>query len=739
MKKLQLNEFYNYKFLSEFTYSPNGSKAAFVMRTVEEKDNKYLSNIWIHDSKGMRRLTSLDDESSFIFEDDNNILFPAVRDDVDKRMKEDEAVFTSYYRLSLDGGEAQKAFTIPLAVSSIETLTNGLYVVLANCDALHPDFYQYDEEKRKELKETEKENIDYEVIDEIPWWFNGVGFNNKMRRRLFIYDSNTNMCQPITDAFFQVKSFDVSVGKTAILYTGSEVIDKESQTIGVYHYNISDMHKKTIVEAGKYHVRCAYFFNNGYILCMNNGENKGINQNGDFYILDREGTVSGMIPYDNSLGGSIGSDARLGNNRTARAVGNRFYFITTIRNSSHLYCICNNQIEKVIEKEGSIEGFDVYGGNILLIALYDMKLQEIYHYNLVTKELNQISAINEDALKGIYVAKPNFLQIPSRDTEIDGWVLEPEIVDEGKKYPAILNIHGGPKTAYGEVFYHEMQYWANEGYYVFFCNPVGSDGRGNEFMDIFGKYGTIDYEDIMNFTDAVLREYPQIDVTKVAVTGGSYGGFMTNWIIGHTDRFAAAASQRSISNWISFYGNSDIGTYFTKDQHKVKDIYEGAEKLWWHSPLKYAENVNTPTLFIHSDEDYRCWIPEGLQMFTALKDRGVEARLCWFKGENHELSRSGKPTHRIRRLQEITDWITEHVNNSERRTIAYDQPVVNNVVNDNEEYLVNEEEYVATTNGESRSIEEEEPTVEEPTVSVEEYVTGNNEEFDNADEEFPIQ
>ena len=130
---------------------------------------------------------------------------------------------------------------------------------------------------------------------------------------------------------------------------------------------------------------------------------------------------------------------------------------------------------------------------------------------------------------------------------------------------------------------------------------------------------------------------------------------MTNWIIGHTDRFCACASQRSISNWLSFNGISDIGYYFVGDQNKA-DFYTDHAKLWEHSPLKYAKNVKTPTLFIHSDEDYRCPLDQGLQMYAALVDRGIPARICVFHGENHELSRSGKPKHRIRRLTEITNW-----------------------------------------------------------------------------------
>ena len=134
---------------------------------------------------------------------------------------------------------------------------------------------------------------------------------------------------------------------------------------------------------------------------------------------------------------------------------------------------------------------------------------------------------------------------------------------------------------------------------------------------------------------------------------------MTNWIITHTDRFAAAASPRSIANWISFENTSDIGMRFAKDQQQAT-AWDNMEKLWFHSPLAYADHVKTPTLFIHSDCDYRCPISEGYQMYSALKAFGVDSRLCLFHGENHELSRSGKPLHRLRRLQEITDWITKY-------------------------------------------------------------------------------
>ena len=315
--------------------------------------------------------------------------------------------------------------------------------------------------------------------------------------------------------------------------------------------------------------------------------------------------------------------------------------------------------ERLTTAAGTVDAYAVYDENILFIGQRDLKLQELYR--LDGEKERQLTHFNDWLQAERMLSLPEPLSVATAPgIVIDGWVIKPVGWREGSGYPAILNIHGGPKTAYGAVFYHEMQYWSGEGFFVFFCNPRGSDGKGNDFADIRGKYGTVDYDDIMAFTDTVLERYPGIDRERVAVTGGSYGGFMTNWIIGHTGRFKAAASQRSIANWVSMAFTSDIGYYSVTD-HLGATPWSDIDKVWAQSPMKYADRVKTPTLFIHSDEDYRCWLPEGLQMFSALKYHGVEAKLCLFKGENHELSRSGKPRQRIRRLKEITEWFKRHL------------------------------------------------------------------------------
>ncbi|WP_369693672.1 alpha/beta hydrolase family protein [Lentibacillus sp. CBA3610] len=234
--------------------------------------------------------------------------------------------------------------------------------------------------------------------------------------------------------------------------------------------------------------------------------------------------------------------------------------------------------------------------------------------------------------------------------EIQGWLLRPYGFEKDKKYPFILEIHGGPHMMYGQTFFHEMQLLAAKGYVVLYTNPRGSHGYGQAFVDACrGDYGGKDYTDLMRAVDYALDEFEFIDKDRLGVTGGSYGGFMTNWIVGHTNRFKAAVTQRCISNWLSFYGVSDIGYFFTKWE-LGKNLLEDPAKLWDFSPLKYAENIETPLLIVHGEKDFRCPIEQGEQLFVTLKHLQKDVEFVRFPDANHELSRSGKPEMRIERL-----------------------------------------------------------------------------------------
>ena len=318
------------------------------------------------------------------------------------------------------------------------------------------------------------------------------------------------------------------------------------------------------------------------------------------------------------------------------------------------YLLENGKIERLNKEEGDVCCFDVHDGKIILIGLYDMKPQEIY-----TVCGKQITNFNGKALRGKYVAKPERLTIKSHKREIRGFVYKPIDFKPGKKYPTILFIHGGPKSDLGPVYFNIYQYWCSEGYIVICCNPFGSDGRGSVFADMRGIYGKDDYEDFMNFCDAAIEKYPEIDTKNFFETGISYGGFMTNWIIGHTDRFTACVSQAPVTNWISM-SVSDIGGGFAYDQCGGTPWDGGLEKVWRASPLKYADKVKTPTMFIHAINDYRCPLSETLQMYAAIKSFGVESKCFLIRGESHALFEIGTPKHRVRYVQEITKWFEQH-------------------------------------------------------------------------------
>jgi dipeptidyl aminopeptidase/acylaminoacyl peptidase len=238
--------------------------------------------------------------------------------------------------------------------------------------------------------------------------------------------------------------------------------------------------------------------------------------------------------------------------------------------------------------------------------------------------------------------------------------MKPVGYQPGVQYPAILEIHGGPHVAYGYTFMHEFHLLCAAGYAVIFTNPPGSQGYGQEFViQTHHDWGGADYRGIMAAVDHV-SQYDFIDTERLGVTGGSYGGYMTNWIIGHDQRFKAAVTQRSTSNRFSMFGTSDVG--FMNGQFEFKENpWDNPEFYLERSPITYVNNINTPLLIIHSEEDYRCPIEQGEQLFTALKWLRREVVFVRFPNENHELSRSGQPRHRAERLEHIVNWFKKYI------------------------------------------------------------------------------
>jgi dipeptidyl aminopeptidase/acylaminoacyl peptidase len=341
-------------------------------------------------------------------------------------------------------------------------------------------------------------------------------------------------------------------------------------------------------------------------------------------------------------------------------------FETGLKGTTHVFRVDleTRGVAQVTAGERAVHGFDINpkAGLMTYLANDFQHPDDLYVADLAGKNERQLTHLNAALWLELQTAAVERLRYKSTDGwDIDGFLVKPVGWQAGRKYPLVLSIHGGPAGQYGVDWYQEFQVYAARGWAVFFCNPRGSTGYGQKFeRGIVDNWGGMDYQDVMAGVDAALRQNPWIDTGRMGVTGGSYGGFMTNWIVGHTTRFQAAVTLRSVSNFISDDGTRD-GAYGHEDDF-AGFLFDHFDQYWDASPLKYARNVKTPTLILHSDNDYRVPLEQGEQWFRALKHYGVEAELVIFPRENHNLTRTGEPKHLVESLNWQCYWFDRFLN-----------------------------------------------------------------------------
>jgi dipeptidyl aminopeptidase/acylaminoacyl peptidase len=333
---------------------------------------------------------------------------------------------------------------------------------------------------------------------------------------------------------------------------------------------------------------------------------------------------------------------------------------------THIYRanLAAHTFSRVTSGPRSVHGFDLNARAGLMVYLSNdfEHLDDLYVAKIDGSGERQLTHLNADLWKQL--AFQPVERVPYKSTDgwpVDGFFVKPLGWQAGKKYPMVLVIHGGPAGMFGVDWYHEFQVYAAKGWAVFFCNPRGSTGYGEKFeRGIINNWGGMDYQDVMAGVDAALKQYPWIDANNLGVTGGSYGGFMTNWIVGHTNRFKAAVTLRSVSNFISDEGTRDGG--YGHEEYFKGNLFDDFDQYWSASPLKYARDVHTPTLILHSDMDFRVPIEQGEQWFRALQHYGVPSELVLFPRENHNLTRTGEPKHLVESLNWQIYWFDRYLN-----------------------------------------------------------------------------
>lgn len=641
MKDTKLRDILDYEFLSSLDISNDYRKISYTKTKGNYKENKYYSNLWIYDTETCENYQITDDKKATIsaFNKDSNLVY--------KKESTDEA---DIFYVKDGTGLGHEYFSIDKDVEMIKHLHDDLFLLKAK------------DKISKDEKENDKENSYFKEIDKLPFYLNGLGFIKDRDSALYFYDASKDSLELIKDLKTEdnLSFVDINKDSSKILllrgnYTDNSVMELKEDLLLLD----TKSGEITLLIENEFSYYTARFIEDKIIFVATDMKKGGVNEDCFIYSANFEGKYEKISPddFDMAFGNSIGTDARFGSSRTFAVKDDRLYFVVTDYEKSKLLSISlDGEIREEIPE--GVEDFVLADDDIFYLAMGPDTLAELKK-NSTGKTLIENKVPTE-------VHPIESFDFISNGDELTGYVLLPKDFDKNKKYPTLLSVHGGPKTEFSDVFHHEHQMFASAGYMVIYTNPHGSSGRGVKFSDIRGRYGDIDYDDLMTFTDLAIEKYPQIDTEKMGVYGGSYGGFMTNWTIGHTDRFAAACAQRSISNWTSFYGVSDIGYYFAPDQ-TASDMWDSLDKMWDQSPIKYAPNVTTPTLFIHSDEDYRCPLEQGLQMYTRIKENSTDTKMYIFHGENHELSRSGKPKGRIKRLRAIKEWFDKYLKDESKQ------------------------------------------------------------------------
>ncbi len=630
MRKVEADDFYKLRFVNDPQVS--GRKVAFVVSKPDRNGDEYNSTIWIYDGRNRRFTHGPKDSRPRWSADGRKMAF------VSKRGKDKKSQIMA---IAADGGEAEVVCEFDGEIGDIAWAGDGRSV-----------FFLGTAQKGDRKDDVKR-------ITKYPFYFNGKGFIHD--RETHVYHAGPGgKPKQITSGPFTVNSFDVVPGRD-MLVLSLRMDEWDVNTSDIYSCTFDGKKLKSLTGQPANNDLPSVSPDGGTVAFLHKGKEKGLFAHERLcFVPVTGGKVTESGGPDLNIGNGLNSDSRVATDVTLRWSddGASVYFISTDGGNCDLYrCdVRTLHNSRVLGGIGSIESFDFFGEGFALVAQTASEPVELFVHS--GGKNRRVTNFNS-AMRSRGLQEPKHIEFKSFDGRpIDGWVLSGSA---RKGSPAVLEIHGGPKTAYGNAFEFEFHYLASNGYSVMYCNPRGSDGYSEEFaMQVKGHFGEGDYRDLMQFVDVCLEEHSGWDGKRLGVTGGSYGGFMTNWIVGHTDRFRAAVTQRSICNQTSFYGTSDIGPFFNSDQIGGS-IWENTEGYWEKSPLKYAVNVKTPLLIIHSEEDYRCPVEQAYQMYTALRQQGKVVEMELFPGENHDLSRAGKPKHRVRRLSSIKGWFDRHL------------------------------------------------------------------------------
>lgn len=656
-------DLYAFEVISNVRISPDGENVIYTLQRVDRKTEKKYTNLWVVPTGGgaAHQFTYGDqnDNCPRWSPDGRQIAFLSNRGDKEKPPQ--------IYLIPFNGGEARRLTELDGEIGELKWSPDGKSL-LCTVRKFDPDMLQRQRDEQKK-----KLGVVARHYERVFYKMDGYGYLPKERTHLWVIDAKSGKGRQLTDhATYDELDPSWSPDGKAIVYASNRSVDPDFSPDRTDLFIIpasGGESRKVDTPIGDKALPA--FSPDGKWIAYLGQEGEGEwYKNTCLWVVPADGkyparnlTEKYDIHVNSSTINDVGSPEMLP--PVWSKDGLRLYFPVVFHGSTILMSVSTDGSDIHTEiDEGGVVGAFSFDKDHRHMAFFNGKIDDpaqIFVHDSSTHKDRQLTKHNQSLLSNLDLGIIDEVWFKGPDdNDLQGWILKPPGFDPSKKYPSIMEIHGGPLTQYGNFFMHEFYYLASKGFVVYFSNPRGGRGYGEKHAGaIWGGWGDADYGDLMSWAD-YMEKQPYIDPERMGVTGGSYGGYMTVWIIGHTNRFKAAVTQRCVSNFISMWGSSDMNWVFQQTLGNNQPFTD-LQKYWDHSPIKYIGNAHTPTLVLHNEGDLRCPIEQGEQVFVALKSLGVASEMVRFPDEFHGLSRTGRTDRRIARLNHIVRWFEKYL------------------------------------------------------------------------------
>ncbi len=647
MAKLKAESLFDLTFISDPQLSPDGKRAAAVHTVIkpadeEDKPPRYVSHLFLYDTstgEAVQLTHSGDANTRPRFSPDaSQLAF------LSKRSGDDKA---QLYTMPLTGGEARRLTDFKAGVSEFVWHPGGDIAFVSRGD-------DEDARQKKGLPLT---------VKQMTYKFDGAGFLPSEPAQIYLYRFGKDKSKKLSKLKSNPSSLAFSPDGETLYFSGAKNPDEvDAWRSNIWRMPASGGKAKSLAE----NINMAFLPSpspdGAHVAFFGPVDQAVFASPTGLWLVAAEGGEATLLTPDLEALPSIGGDSKYGAlpNAPVWSEDSKTLFFNANREGRSGLTkleLDTRKLRQLHKEDRVMTSFAGADGRFVFTAETPDTPGELFFRDGRGKEtkLSNVNATFLETYRITQASKPQRAKAKG-GPRLTYWTMEPE--KPRKDNALVLQVHGGPHTNYGYGFYFEFQLLASAGYTVVYGNPRGSSSYGADFGGaMLGGYGTVDADDVLAIAHAA-KNHTDPDA-PMHLTGGSYGGFMTNWLVGHTDEFSSAVTQRSISNWLSFYGTSDIGYKFS-DVEVAGNPWEHTDKLWAQSPIKYVAEVNTPLLILHAEEDHRCPVEQAEQLYIALKTLGKETKFIRFPDEGHELSRSGRPDRRVARLEAILAWFEEH-------------------------------------------------------------------------------